>query len=182
MKLPTFKYHPDPIATGSIIESDEACECCGKEPGFIYEGPIYCTEEISGVCPWCIADGSAAAKFEAEMTDAASVGGQGWEEVSDAIVEEVSKRTPGFRGWQQERWWTHCKDAAEFLGIVGVIDGTLLETPEAKDFVAEIQRDWDFSTDEWQTYVSTPSDEHATTTYVFRCRHCRKLGGYADCG
>ena len=24
--LPRFVYHPDPIATGSIVESDEVCE------------------------------------------------------------------------------------------------------------------------------------------------------------
>ena len=37
------------------------------------------------------------------------------ESVSDEIVAEVAYRTPGFTGWQQERWFTHCA-AGEFLG------------------------------------------------------------------
>ena len=26
--LPTFRYHPDPIGTGSIAPTDEECEAC----------------------------------------------------------------------------------------------------------------------------------------------------------
>ena len=66
------------------------------------------------ICPWCIADGTAAARFGAAFTDAAGVGGYGdWDDVPPSVVDEVSQRTPGFTGWQQERWWTHCGDAAE---------------------------------------------------------------------
>ena len=35
------------------------------------------------------------------------------------MIEEVAYRTPGFSGWQQERWWTHCGDAGQFLGRAG---------------------------------------------------------------
>jgi uncharacterized protein CbrC (UPF0167 family) len=37
-------------------------------------------------------------------------------DVPQAVLEEVSQRTPGFLGWQQERWLYHCSDAAAFLG------------------------------------------------------------------
>lgn len=46
----------------------------------------------------------------------------GWGVPSDvphAILVEVSQRTPGFIGWQQEHWLYHCADAAAFLGRVG---------------------------------------------------------------
>ncbi len=33
MSLPTFKYHPDPLATGSVIESNVECVCCGQARG-----------------------------------------------------------------------------------------------------------------------------------------------------
>ncbi|MBX2999965.1 MAG: CbrC family protein [Caldilineaceae bacterium] len=36
ISLPTFKYHPDPIATGSVIKSDTVCSCCSKPHGFFY--------------------------------------------------------------------------------------------------------------------------------------------------
>jgi len=39
MDLPTFRYHPDPLASGSIAASDAACACCNQHRGFIYTGP-----------------------------------------------------------------------------------------------------------------------------------------------
>lgn len=45
MELPKFKYHPDPIQTGSVISSSETCTNCGKRRGFVYIGPIYGTED-----------------------------------------------------------------------------------------------------------------------------------------
>src|SRR6266542_1799858 len=38
--------------------------------GYVYVGPVYAIEELDeAFCPWCIADGTAAAKFDAEFTD-----------------------------------------------------------------------------------------------------------------
>jgi uncharacterized protein len=181
--LPIFKYHPDPISTGSIIESQESCECCGQSPGYIYDGPIFSSKDIEHLCPWCIADGSAASRFDAEFTDSSAVGDYGsWAKVPEAVVAEVARRTPGFRSWQQGCWWTHCGDAAEFLGFIGEINRSIIESSFAKDFIAEIQREFFFNEGQWERYVSTRDKEHSVTTYVFRCRHCAKIGGYADCG
>ncbi|MCK5338820.1 MAG: CbrC family protein, partial [Bacteroidales bacterium] len=33
MDLPKFKYHPDPLKSGSIVRSENECECCGKKRG-----------------------------------------------------------------------------------------------------------------------------------------------------
>lgn len=116
--LPRFTYHPSPLSAGAIRDSHAACECCGLAQGFIYGGPVYCVEEVQDVCPWCIADGAAHAKWDAEFTAFAAVGGYGkWCEVPRAVMEEVAFRTPGFATIQQARWWTHCGDAAEFTGI-----------------------------------------------------------------
>jgi hypothetical protein len=59
--LPDFPYHPDPLATGSIEESPADCVSCGRARGFVYTGSVYAVEEAEPLCPWCIADGSAAA-------------------------------------------------------------------------------------------------------------------------
>jgi len=125
MNLPKFKYHPDPIASGSIKPSNNPCECCGENRGFIYTGPVYSIDELDEcICPWCINDGSANEKFNAAFSDISGVGGfgRGWVSVSREIKEIVAYRTPGFSGWQQEEWWTHCDDAAEFLGPAGYED------------------------------------------------------------
>ena len=177
--LPAFRYHPDPLATGSIVASDASCRCCGQARGVVYSGPVYAEEELDdALCPWCIADGSAAARFGAEFVDGAGVGGYGqWDPVPAAVVVEVSQRTPGFSGWQQERWWTHCGDAAEFLGPSGAAE---LRARWAAA-LPSIQADVGYTGADWEEYVDALDRERGPTAYVFRCRHCGQLGGYSDC-
>src|SRR5262249_7170866 len=106
-ELPSFRYHPNPVGTGSIVTSPNACASCGRVRGFIYVGPTYGIEEHQDdICPWCIADGTARTRLNVEFTDAAGIGGYGaWSKVPTTIREEVAHRTPGFTGWQQERWF-----------------------------------------------------------------------------
>jgi uncharacterized protein len=178
VNLPTFKYHPDPIATASIESSSAVCEVCNQARGFIYKGPVYAVEElVDAICPWCISDGSAHKKFDADFVDAAGVGGGEWQNVSSEIVEEVAYRTPGFNGWQQERWWTHCDDAAEFLGLAGKRE---LEAFGAEAMSA-IQDEAGLSAEDWGSYFQLLEKESSPTAYIFRCRHCGSLGGYSDC-
>ena len=114
--LPTFRYHPDPIASGSIEESEVECLCCGRARGYIYTGPTYAEEDLDeSLCPWCIADGSAAEKFEAQFVDEENFD----DDIPDKVVEEVTERTPSYSGWQQEVWPTCCDDATAFITPVG---------------------------------------------------------------
>ena len=116
--LPEFKYHPSPLTTGSIEKSDGVCRSCEQARGYIYTGPCYAEEELDNdLCPWCIADGSAHEKFSVEFVDSAGIGGHDgrWDKVPRSVIEEVAFRTPGFSGLQQEQWFTHCGDAAEFI-------------------------------------------------------------------
>lgn len=175
--LPRFTYHPDPITTGSIEKSDDPCVCCGKARGYMYTGDPYGPEELEGaVCPWCIADGSAAARFDLEFTDPAGIGSGLWEDVPVDVVEEVSRRTPGFFGWQDTRWWTHCGDAAEFLGRAGHDD----LTGRWEGAVPAILDDILVDEETWDEIFPTLHPDGDATAYVFRCRHCGRLGGYAD--
>jgi uncharacterized protein CbrC (UPF0167 family) len=118
--LPDFPYHPDPVATGSVEESAAVCLNCGRVRGFIYTGPVYATDEIEPLCPWCIADGSAAARFDASFTDVAELP----DDVPAEAIVRVMRRTPGFSGWQQEHWLFHCGDGAAFLGRAEEDDGS----------------------------------------------------------
>lgn len=178
MGLPVFKYHPDPIATGSVEASDATCLACDEARGFIYTGLPYAEEELEdAVCPWCIAEGSAHEKFGAEFTDSAGVGGYGkWEEVAPEVSAEVAQRTPGFTGWQQEMWFTHCGDAGAFLGRAGrrELEGF------GSEAVAAIKDDAGLDDDEWEDYFSSLDKAGEPTAYVFRCLHCGKFGGYSD--
>ena len=179
MDLPSFRYHPDPLATGSVKASRVTCECCFKARGFIYCGPVYADEELDeSICPWCIASGEANRRFDAEFVDSAGVGGvRGWPVVDDEVIEEVALRTPGFSGWQQERWWTHCDDAAEYLGRAGAAD-----VAKHGSVTVEHLRD-DLGWDEGQQfddYVKSLDAKGQPTAYLFRCRHCGEVGGYSD--
>jgi len=178
MELPAFKYHPNPLATGSIEESTQTCLVCGLARGFIYKGQPYAEKElIDAICPWCIADGQAHEKFGAEFVDASAVGGFGdWESVSDEVVAEVAYRTPGFTGWQQERWFTHCGDAAEFLGPVGYEE---LMT-HGSQAISAIKDEIAFDGEEWDQYFGSLDKDGEPTAYLFRCRHCGLFGGYSD--
>jgi len=178
LRLPTFRYHPDPVATGSIEPSDEECEACGQARGYKYAGTPYCEDEVEVVCPWCIADGTAARKFHAEFTDRADIGGYGdWDHVSGDVAAEVAERTPGFSGWQQERWWTCCGDAAAYLGPAGKKE--LLDY--GTQAVEAIKAEAGYEGEDWDFYFNGMHKDHGPTAYVFRCLHCSKLGGYSDC-
>jgi uncharacterized protein len=179
MDLPAFRYHPDPIATGSIAASEKECACCGQRRGYIYAGPVYAVEELDeSICPWCIASGDAHSKFDAEFVDAAGVGNHGsWEEVPRAVVEEVAFRTPGFSGWQQERWWTHCGDGAQFIGRAGTSE--VMAHGKATLEVLRADLGWEPGK-QFDEYVSALDADGQPTAYLFRCLHCGAVGGYSD--
>jgi uncharacterized protein len=67
--LPRFPYHRDPVASGSVRTCDAACECCGESRGILYAGVVYSREQAGSICPWCVFDGSAAARFRASFFD-----------------------------------------------------------------------------------------------------------------
>lgn len=176
--LPAFRYHPDPTATGSVAPSDGTCRCCELARGYMYTGPVYAREELDGVvCPWCIADGRAHQRFDAEFTDAESVGGGIWPEAAASVVAEVAYRTPGFSGWQQERWAVCCGDAAAFLGAAGRAE-LVARYPDAID---DIRREAQMSDSDWAAWFADLDAERGPTAYVFRCLHCGRHTGYSDC-
>ncbi|HEV8549222.1 MAG TPA: CbrC family protein, partial [Polyangiaceae bacterium] len=130
------------------------------------------------LCPWCIADGSAAAKFGATFTDRLGIGDYGhWERVPESVLDEVSQRTPGFTGWQQERWFTCCGDAATFLGRAGREQLTLL----GLEALAAIERESGLAGEEWDQYLRLLDRDGSPTAYLFRCERCGRFGGYSDC-
>ncbi len=174
-RLPEFPYHPDPLATGSIERSDVSCVSCGRSRGFAYAGPVYAVEDlIDSLCPWCIADGSAAARFDATFTDDVPVG----DDVRAEIVEAITKRTPGFGGWQQEHWLYHCGDGAAFLGRVGWSE--LQRLPDAIECLRQEHADLGWTPELIEEYLRELDKDGSPTAYLFRCRHCGIHLAYSD--
>lgn len=114
--LPLFPYHRDPIASESIRESDETCECCGKSRGVLYSGVIYAEANIENLCPWCIADGSAADKYEATFFDAHFCDESGATvDLPRHFYRDVFDRTIGFSTFNPFGWWVHCGEPAAYV-------------------------------------------------------------------
>ena len=85
MTLPAFRYHPDPVRSGSVVASDDPCACCGQARGYLYAGPLYGEETEARVCPWCIADGTAHESLGAEFVDSEAFAA----DTPDAVVTEI---------------------------------------------------------------------------------------------
>ena len=177
--LATFKYFPDPVAAGVIVESDAECPSCGKARGYVYAGTAYADQEYRDcICPWCIADGSAHEKLGATFFDESAVGGHGaWDEVPEAVVAEITQRTPEFTSWQPPQWWTHCGDAAQFLGAVGRKELDALG-PEA---VAAVKASSELDGSIWEDAYPALDKDGSPTAYLFRCSKCGQYGGFWDC-
>ena len=169
--LPSFRYHPDPVATGSVVRSDAACVVCGEARGFVYDGPVFSREhDDEPICPWCIADGAAHERYRAYFTDS-----EGFD-VPREVLDEVMQRTPGFSGWQQEHWLAHCGDAAAFLGRAGTDE----LPPDAVESIREEVAEYGWPADDVEEYVESLDAEGSPTAYLFRCLHCGRHLAYSD--
>lgn len=176
--LPRFRYHPDPVATGAFEQQVGTCRRCGRARGWVYVVPPYAVENLrDALCPWCVADGSAAATFDATFTDLDPADAQA-EGVPAAVLDEIAHRTPGFSAWQQERWLYHCGDGAAFLGAAGWPE--LADHPEAVAQLREQAASWGFTGEDADAFVGSLDADGASTAYLFRCLHCHAHLAYAD--
>jgi uncharacterized protein CbrC (UPF0167 family) len=167
MNLPSFKYHPDPISTGTIEKSKNVCICCGLARGFIYTGSVYSLEEINdAICPWCIKSGEAADKYDATFNDDHALTSAG---ISKEIREEVCKRTPGYISWQAEEWLSHCDDACAFMG-----DATPEELIKLTGLELEqLLIDQMLSKEDWTEIMKNYEPGGSPAVYAFQCLHCK---------
>ena len=85
--LPVFTYFPDPAGYGCIAPKAGLCVCCGQPGSHMYVDPIYCRDRPEHVCPWCIADGSAAKQWSAIFNEPINVP----RGVPSAVVDEIMR-------------------------------------------------------------------------------------------
>lgn len=176
--LPIFRYHPDPIATGSVRADDRPCLGCSRARGYIYFGAVFTEKNFilhEHLCPWCIADGTAARLFGATFNDTAAADG-----VSGATRQEIEQRTPGFIAWQQEQWLACCGDGAAFLGVAGS-DELERDFPQAIPAVKKVLReDFSLSKEDAREFFDGLSKDGEPSAYVFQCLHCKSYLAYVD--
>lgn len=174
--LPSFRYHPNPLETEAFMVSDSpvVCDCCGESALVYYEGPFYSVETIDYLCPKCISSGRASKEFDGEFQDECSLEGG----VDDPEkLDELIHRTPGYHGWQQEYWRTHCGDYCAFVGYVGYRE------LKQMGIVDEIMDDsvWDEWGTEREKMLEAMVNGGSVQGYLFQCLHCGKYRLWIDC-
>ena len=173
LDLPFFKYHPNPLATGAFTQAQYAvvCDCCGCSTHIYYDGPFYAIDDINYLCPNCIASGAAAKKFDGAFQDDGCLE----PEVLDAEkIDELIHRTPGYSGWQQEYWRSHCGDFCAFIGYVGAAE------LKALGVLDEVLDDPQWSEEE-KDLIKTSVNGGSLQCYLFKCLHCGKHMVWMDC-
>ncbi len=174
-RIPTFKYHIDPVETGAFIQGElRECNCCGETTDIWYESPFYTrSRDVDCICPQCIANGSAASKFSGLFQDPEST-----DEVSDpSKLDELVHRTPGYHGWQQEYWPAHCDDYCAFLGYVGWAE---LETMGIDKEIEESYSDGVQGLD-LNVIKANMVNGGSMQGYLFRCLKCGQYLLLVDC-
>ncbi|WP_010304138.1 CbrC family protein [Candidatus Odyssella thessalonicensis] len=175
--LPHFKYHPDPLKTGNAIQKPFQCICCYLLKEYAYVGPVYSIKDIpeESICLDCIANGTAAEKFDATFVDLPEN-----ENVclTDEEKDNFLKRTPGYISWQGQVWLAHCGNICEFHGDFEQKE--LLEKfEELKNYAKEYLRCSDDILNEIIKYYD-PSSNNNPAFYKFICQECRTTLLYSD--
>ena len=170
--LPKFRYHPEPLKTGAFKDDMIViCECCGKNTEIYYNNGVYSEQDVTYLCPACIANGEAAKKFDATFV-------QGADKLAtdDAKKdEELFERTPGYESWQGEHWVACCDDYCAFLGDVGTKE--LEELGIADEVFDDYAKRDDYDVKMARELLVAGGD---FAGYLFRCLHCKKYHIYID--
>jgi len=167
LALPNFKYNPDALKLGIIRKEKTDCPVCKQQRDYVYVGPFHCEEEVEEeLCPWCIADGSAARMFKGEFA---------YLEFCEKVdMEEYRKellyRTPSYTAWQQEYWPSHCGDFCAFKNYVGWKEIAAFKTELDKD-LKQIGSDNGMTRAELKESLVNGGTMQG---YLFQCLHCKK--------
>lgn len=177
MPLPSFRYHPDPLASGSIVPAETPCIICGQQRGYLYAVPAYGeAEDADDICPWCIADGGAHEKLGVTFVDEESL----VDAVPPEVVAEITCRTPGFASWQGEQWPACCDDATAFLMPAGIKEIRRDHYEWEGLLMAHIVREMQITGGAASQLMEALDRDSGPTAYAFQCRHCQRLHFHID--
>jgi uncharacterized protein len=174
---PAFRYHPDPVASGSIVASTARCACCAQARGFIYTGPTYSEASLEdALCSWCIADGSAARMFDATFVDSEALA----DDVDDDVRRVITECTPGFHSWQGEQWPSCCGEPAAFLTPAGAAEITARFPRLEGALMSYVVYELGITGGAATRLLQALQRDHTPTAYVFQCLHCDNQPVYID--
>lgn len=177
MTLPAFRYHPDPVASGSVAVSDAECRRCLQRRGYIYTGPVYSETPLDdALCPWCIADGSAHREFDATFVDSEAFP----LDTPASAATEISERTPGYDTWQSEEWPVCCSDSTAFLAPAGIAEIRKSWRDLEAGILSHIIYNMSISGGAATRLLQSLDRGRGPTAYLFRCLACEEYHFYID--
>ncbi|GHF36747.1 hypothetical protein HNQ07_001283 [Deinococcus metalli] len=162
--LPDFRYYADPYGDRTIIEEDITCRVCGAQRAWKYDGVLYAADELDAICPWCVANGHAAEKFDGCFQDVMFP-----EAASEESVLWVLMRTPSVASWNPFEWPEHCGECCRYIGDLrnhrhpGYIESASVQTD-----LFEISRKTGLTRDEVLSWADTGS----IYLRLFQCVQC----------
>jgi uncharacterized protein len=180
--VPHFRYHPDPVGTGNVVPREIVCGVCQRPRSHAYIGPYVSPdahfENEDPLCPWCIADGSAAREWQASFVAPGYLSEQARTEMPADRLAELEFRTPSYLCLQQERWLDHDGEADEYLGEIGA-DEYLRLPAEAQAAVREAAGDDPKrQLADGDMVLRLRADGDGPAVYLFRCLHCGRYDGF----
>lgn len=175
-EIPYFKYHLDPLKTGHAKRVDFNCVCCNRPSAYAYHGSRYTSRDQEGpLCFKCIKSGAAAEKFDLNFN---WFNGEA-NNIHPTEIEELEKKTPGYSGWQQPIWLTHCNQIAQFQGNFTVDE--MLERFDELKF--EMKKNFGRMDDEVLLDIIQCPDRIRVDNlafFKFQCLACNKILVHVD--
>lgn len=170
--LPVFRFDRDPVGHGGIVHQHIICAVCGKERDYAYTGNFHAKASVKDICPWCIADGSAAGRYDGSFHDCYLE-----EKVSEEDEKELMCRTPGHASWQPQEWPVHCGAPCAFVAPAGMQE---LEDKQA-DVSADLRRQTESYGLDLKEFSKLLADNGPIQGYLFQCVHCGAWRLTTDC-
>lgn len=88
----------------------------------------------------------------------------------EEYIDELIFRTPGYHGWQQEYWLSHCGDFCAIVQYVGWKEIEHLEEELSED-IEEICSGGNVTKENLKQWLVNGGDLQG---YLFQCVHCKK--------
>lgn len=179
MDYPNFKYHPNAYKLNIFEHEKGICSICNEERDLKYNCSFYSIDEPDYICPWCIANGEAARKYNGEFNDFCSIEGISPDPsdppstVNTQHLNEICTQTPSYHSWQQEVWLVHCNEPCKFIAYA---DSKMLK-PIWNEIKADIEEQ-SYPLELIQDHLSIDGD---LTAYLFQCIHCQQHRLHIDC-
>ena len=180
MELPVFRYSPNAYSLTVFVPEEGTCSSCQQRRQLKYTASFYSIDNPAYICPWCIADGSAAKKYSGEFNDFTGIEGISANPDETPLVAiplekalDVATKNPAYVSWQQGVWLSHCGEPCAFIDYA--------DYSTIKPYIDELKADLDEMGYDLSFIENNLSKNGSLAGYLFQCLHCETHRLHVDC-